>query len=143
MAFHPDLPGNVPAYINQQDAGPVATYPGDRILVNKYIYADRDPDRWDVVVFKFPGNGEMNYIKRLVGLPEETLQIYQGDVFVRPDSDQDGAFKIERKPADKVRTMLQPVHDTDFDPKPPLQSRLALALGDGGFPRMEDRGGGW
>jgi len=116
MAFHLDLPGNVPAYINQQDAGPVATYPGDRILVNKYIYTDRDPDRWDVVVFKFPGNGEMNYIKRLVGLPEETLQIYQGDVFVRPDSDQDGAFKIERKPADKVRTMLQPVHDTDFDP---------------------------
>ena len=58
------------------------SYNGDRILVNKYIYTFSDPQRWDVVVFKFPGDAKMNYIKRLVGLPGETLRIYQGDLFV-------------------------------------------------------------
>lgn len=90
------------------------TYWGDRILVNKYSYCFKEPERWDVVVFKNPGNGEMNYIKRLVGLPEEQLQLYQGDVFVRP-LNSNTRFEIERKPPNKVAAMLQPVHDTDYD----------------------------
>ena len=59
------------------------SYNGDRILVNKYVYTIDDPQRWDVVVFKFPGDAQMNYIKRLVGLPGETLRVYQGDLFVK------------------------------------------------------------
>ena len=90
------------------------SYPGDRILVNKYGYSFSDPQRWDVVVFKFPGNGEMNYIKRLVGLPGEEIQLYQGDVFTRPLDSKDD-FQIERKPADKVAAMLQPVHDSHYE----------------------------
>jgi signal peptidase I len=90
-------------------------YPGDRILVNKYGYDFSEPERWDVVVFKYPGDGEMNYIKRLVGLPGEELRVYQGDVFTRPLADRQSGFKIERKPADKVEAMLQPVHDTDYE----------------------------
>jgi len=115
MAMRPDLPPGVPDYINQENNQAQSSYPGDRILVNKYSYTNSDPERWDVVVFKFPGNGEMNYIKRLVGLPNETLQIYQGDIFVRDDIEGEG-FQIERKPTDKVRVMLQAVHDTDYDP---------------------------
>ena len=49
------------------------SYSGDRIIVNKFVYSFTEPDRWDVVVFKFPGNATDNYIKHLVGLPEETL----------------------------------------------------------------------
>ena len=60
-----------------------ATFNGDRILVNKFSYALSDPERWDVLVFKYPGNPKQNYIKRLVGLPNETLTIRHGDVFVR------------------------------------------------------------
>ncbi len=90
------------------------SYPGDRILVNKYSYGFNEPERWDVVVFKFPGNGEMNYIKRLVGLPEEELQIFQGDIFTRPLGSNE-AFKIQRKPAGTVAAMLQPVHNSEFE----------------------------
>ena len=115
MAMRPDLPPGVPDYISQTDNPEQSSYPGDRILVNKFSYTNSDPQRWDVIVFKYPGNGEMNYIKRLVGLPNETLQIYQGDIFVRKNQ-EDADFQIERKPADKVRVMLQPVHDTDHDP---------------------------
>ena len=114
MAFRKDLPPAAPPHIDLDQIEVASTYPGDRILVNKYIYASQDPDRWDVVVFKFPGNGEMNYIKRLVGLPNETLQIYQGDIFTRP-AQGTADFHIERKPPDKVPVMLQPVHDTDYD----------------------------
>jgi len=115
MVMRPDLPSGVPAFVNQTDITHQTSYPGDRILVNKFCYNDRDPDRWDVIVFKFPGNSEMNYIKRLVGLSNETLRIFQGDIFIRDDS-QAGDFRLERKPADKVKAMLQPVHDTDHDP---------------------------
>ena len=93
------------------------SYNGDRILVNKYLYAFSDPKRWDVVVFKFPGDAKVNYIKRLVGLPGETLRIQNGDIFIKPAGGAaDAEFKIERKPADKVLAMRQLVHDTKYDP---------------------------
>ena len=128
MAMRPDLQPGAPEHINTEEIATETSYPGDRILVNKYAYNHRDPERWDVIVFKFPGNGEMNYIKRLVGLPNETLRVYQGDIFVRDesadvvtqsadtqDTDAKRKFLIERKPAAKVKSMLQAVHDTDYD----------------------------
>jgi hypothetical protein len=84
--------------------------------VNKYGLDFSEPERWDVIVFKFPGDGNMNYIKRLVGLPGEQLQLYQGDVFIRALGDAEAEFLIERKPADKVEAMLELVHDTDYEP---------------------------
>lgn len=61
---------------------------GDRILVLKWPF-DIDggmlgPHRWDVVVFKDPSDGVTNFIKRLVGLPNEVLMILEGDVFTVP-----------------------------------------------------------
>ncbi|MFP4056808.1 MAG: signal peptidase I [Candidatus Brocadiia bacterium] len=55
---------------------------GDKILVNKFAYDFQDPDRWDVIVFKYPENVSRNYIKRVVGLPGETIEIRDGDVFI-------------------------------------------------------------
>ncbi len=99
------------------DFGSQRSYNGDRILVNKYIYTFTDPERWDVVVFKFPGNAQINYIKRLVGLPGETLRIYQGDLFVGgEEASREADFKIARKPAKRALAMRQLVHDTNHDP---------------------------
>jgi signal peptidase I len=93
------------------------SFGGDRILVNKYLYTLTDPERWDVIVFHYPGNSEQNYIKRLVGLPGETLRIFQGDLFVGgPNAAGPPDFSIARKPPDKVLAVRQLVHDTDFDP---------------------------
>jgi hypothetical protein len=50
------------------------SYNGDRILVNKFAYEFNEPKRWDVIVFKFPHQAQENYIKRLIGLPEEKIQ---------------------------------------------------------------------
>ena len=62
---------------------------GDRILVLKWpndIGGDLlGPARWDVTVFKNPANGEENYIKRLVGMPDEVLMILDADISVPPE----------------------------------------------------------
>ncbi len=87
-----------------------ATFSGDRILVSKFDYIFRDPERWDVLVFKFPLDARMNYIKRLVGLPGEQLRIEEGDVYTRKSADQ--AWQIARKPPHKIVAMSQVVSDT-------------------------------
>jgi signal peptidase I len=119
MPYTSDLPTHAAKEVSQftdiEEIGSFRTYPGDRILVNKYGFDFGDPQRWDVIVFKFPGDGNMNYIKRLVGMPGETLRIFHGDVFTRPLGEE-GEFQLERKPADKVAAMLQYVHDTDYEP---------------------------
>lgn len=90
------------------------TFSGDRILVSKFAYTLSDPERWDVIVFKFPGNPKQNYIKRLVGLPEETLTIRHGDVYVRPTGDDQARSRILRKPPEKLLAMRHLVYDTDY-----------------------------
>jgi signal peptidase I len=61
------------------------SYNGDRIIVAKFPYDFVDPERWDVVVFKFPNDAKTNYIKRLVGLPNESVRIRHGDIFTWPN----------------------------------------------------------
>jgi len=85
---------------------PVAN--GDRILVLKCIYQFFAPKRWDVIVFKNPPEPEINYIKRLIGLPGETVQIIDGDIYV------DG--QISRKPPKVQNELWTPVYDNDYQP---------------------------
>lgn len=87
------------------------SFNGDRILVSKFAYDLSDPQRWDVIVFKYPGNAKQNYIKRLVGLPGETIRIRHGDIYVK-HGDED--WQIARKEPPKLKGMLQLVDDTDF-----------------------------
>lgn len=58
---------------------------GDRILVHKWPFdvggSYLGPKRWDVTVFKDPRDGVTNFIKRLVGLPGEVIEIIDGDVY--------------------------------------------------------------
>ena len=95
------------------DAG-ASTFNGDRILVSKFAYTLRDPERWDVIVFKFPGNPKQNYIKRLVGLPNEILTIRSGDVYARPVDAESPRDAILRKSPRKLLAMRHLVYDTAF-----------------------------
>jgi signal peptidase I len=90
------------------------SYSGDRILVSKLAYQMQEPQRYDVIVFHFPGGAKTNYIKRLIGLPNEAIQISGGDVYVMEP--EDSQFRISHKPAYKVWRMAQDVHDTDYQP---------------------------
>lgn len=89
-----------------------ASYTGDRILVDKFAYEWDDPQRWDVAVFKFPGEAKTNYIKRVVGLPNETLRIERGDLYVKRQGEAE--FTIARKLPKKLVAMLRKVYDNDY-----------------------------
>jgi signal peptidase I len=55
---------------------------GDRFLVDKFVYRHRDPARGDVVVFEYPVDEERDFIKRVVGLPGETIHLRGRHIFV-------------------------------------------------------------
>jgi signal peptidase I len=55
---------------------------GDRILVNKFIYRFKGPERWDIIVFKYPEDKEKDFIKRLIAVGGETVQIKDGKIWI-------------------------------------------------------------
>lgn len=56
--------------------------PGDRLFGNRLTYKFKDPERFDVVIFKYPVDEEENYIKRVIGLPGETVTIENAKVYI-------------------------------------------------------------
>ncbi len=100
--------------LNPENRGHNATpsYSGDRIWVSKVPYHFSEPRRWDVLVFRFPEEAETYYIKRLVGLPNETVRIHHGDIYVKGKDDKE--FSLVRKPPEKIRAIAQIVHDNDY-----------------------------
>lgn len=100
---------------------------GDRILVHKYIYSFSEPRRWDVVVFKAPHDPKTNFIKRLIGLENEAVYLFDGNVYTRPvTTDDEGTpilapgatWQIARKTdrPDVQRAVWQPLYHSDYIP---------------------------
>lgn len=55
---------------------------GDQLIVDKISYRFRDPNRYDIVVFPYQYEENTYYIKRIIGLPGETVQIVDGYVYI-------------------------------------------------------------
>ncbi|QDT06184.1 Signal peptidase I [Rubripirellula lacrimiformis] len=107
--------------LDLKDNSDHTTFNGDRILVSKFKYMIAEPERWDVIVFKYPGNPKQNYIKRLVGLPGETLTLSHGDVFSHPTGTDDKSA-ILRKPPSTMQAMSHLVYDTDHQAEVLIQA---------------------
>jgi signal peptidase I len=82
--------------------------PGDRVLVDKNVFEWRAPRRWEVVVFRGAAGLAKPYVKRVVGLPGESVLLRDGDVFI------DGA--LARKSPAEVRGLRVPVFDQRYAP---------------------------
>jgi signal peptidase I len=87
----------------------------DHLMVNKFIFGNhaswmagilpyRDIERGDIIVFKYPKDPEVNYVKRVVGLPGETIEVYGSRVYIN------GA----ELPENKVRAN-DPCHRCDLE----------------------------
>lgn len=76
--------------------------PGDHILLNKAVYKIQAPQRGDVVIFTYPDDRRLNYVKRLVALPDDTVEIRKNILLVNDlpldgpnDSTSNGYFQPE------------------------------------------------
>lgn len=55
---------------------------GDRVFGNRLQYKFSDPKRYDIVIFKYPDDESQLFIKRVIGLPNETVIITGGEVYI-------------------------------------------------------------
>ncbi len=102
--------------------------PGDRVLVEKWPALLGGPHRWEIWVFRPPRERTINYVKRVVGLPGEDVEIRDGDLYV------DG--QIARKPPKTREEMWFPVWPRDDgkeEKKPPWLGEGFRKDGPDGF----------
>lgn len=85
--------------------GDAATGIKDRVLADKLITMLRPPERWEVMIFRFPLDERRLYVKRIVGLPGETLEVLGGDIWA------DGV--IARKPDHVNESVLKHIAEND------------------------------
>lgn len=73
--------------------------PNDYILVNEFIYRFSEPQRGDIIVFKPPNRKNApDYIKRVVGLGNETLEVKDGTVFINGNPLKEDYIPEDQKP---------------------------------------------
>jgi signal peptidase I len=82
---------------------------GDHILVNKFIYGIqipftdwsffplREPQRYDIIVFRYPEDESKDFIKRIIGLPGDTIEVRDKVVYVNQQAIRDG-FAVHQDP---------------------------------------------
>lgn len=76
--------------------------PGDRVLVNKFIYRFTEPKRGDIMVFRFPLDPKRHFIKRVIAVGNETVELKKGRLYVNG--------KLVEQP------YLPELYDNDFGP---------------------------
>ncbi len=91
------------------DVSKIARSHGDQLLVQKQAFVFRQPHRWEVIVFWNSKDIDPPYVKRVVALPGETVQVVKGDVHV--------SGEICRKKLSTIRAMRIPVYLHDFEPQ--------------------------
>jgi signal peptidase I len=91
---------------------------GDQLLVNKNVFDFRRPRRWEVAVFRCPADPGKEFVKRIIGLPGESVLLWDGDVYID--------HELARKSLAEFKRLRIPVFDNNHQPSP-----------DGWAPRWE------
>lgn len=68
-------------------------HPGDRLLGFRLAYVFGEPQRGDIVIFKYPDDEKQYYIKRIIGLPGETVEIRDGLLYLNGQAQDEGYVK--------------------------------------------------
>jgi signal peptidase I len=55
---------------------------GDRILVSKFIYKFKEPQIGNIVVFKYPEDKRKDFVKRMIAVGGQTVEIKEGDIYI-------------------------------------------------------------
>jgi len=103
---------------------------GDYLIVDEISYRFQNPQRGEVVVFKYPNDTSQRYIKRIIGLPGETIEIQDGKIEV---------FNKERQKVLIETSYLPQVVFTAGDMKIDLKGDEYFVLGDNRFASADSR----
>ena len=60
---------------------------GDRVIAWRLAYLFDEPERFDIIVFKFPDNEKDLYVKRVIGMPGETVNVIEGKVYINDSTE--------------------------------------------------------
>lgn len=66
---------------------------GDYLIIDEISYYLRSPERGEVVVFRAPPKPSLRYIKRIIGLPGDTVEIKEGQITITPEGEE--SFVLE------------------------------------------------
>jgi len=129
-----------PFFVRGQSMEP-SLFQGDYLIVDQLTYRFfSDPQRGEIIIFKYPGHPAQRHIKRIIGLPGETLRIKGGNIYL---ADTEGVFHL----LDESVYLFEETK-TPGDLKINLEDREYFVLGDNRFfsadsrrwgPLMEDK----
>jgi signal peptidase I len=88
---------------------------GQYLIVDEITYKLGEPERGDVIIFQFPNNLKEYFIKRVIGLPGETISIVDGRVYIKNSTNTDG-FTLEEPYIKEKLADMKPVtlSSTDY-----------------------------
>lgn len=94
--------------------------PGDHIFVNKFVYGPRIPftkfrlfnvkmpERGDVAVFLYPQDESINFIKRIIGMPGDTIMVKDNNVFINGDKLEHTVLNVKKESEEKILSTDHP-----------------------------------
>ncbi|MCA8970475.1 MAG: signal peptidase I [Planctomycetes bacterium] len=114
----------------------------DRILVDKAAYLTNKPDRWHVAVFRYPHNQSQNYVKRIVGLSDEKLRIFNGDIYKNYPAQGDKApyWETVRKPRGLQDHLWKEMWSQNAEDRASIARMFAIDRGLGGTWSVDNDG---
>ena len=83
-------------------------YDHEYLIINEIGYRLDDPNRGDIIVFKYPKDPSQYFIKRIIGLPGETVSFAQGHAIITNKDHPDGLILNEPYLASPTETLGQP-----------------------------------
>jgi len=95
---------------------------GDYLIIDELSYRLREPQRGEVIVFKYPQDPSQRYIKRIIGLPGETVEIKDGKIVIYGENS-------EVKTLDEL-TYLPSFTQTEGNTRIALNENEYFVLGD-------------
>ncbi len=104
----------------------------DYLIIDKFSYHFRAPQRGEVIVFKFPADPRKNFIKRVIGLPYETVEIKNGKVVIYNKNNPKG-FRLEEN-----YIKVKPGEGTYGDLSREIGKDEYFVLGDNREPNMSE-----
>lgn len=87
-------------------------YDHEYLIIDEISYRFNDPERGDIIVFRYPKNPQEYFIKRVIGLPGETVEIKDGEVIIYNDAYLEGAILEESYLSSEAKTYSGYIKDT-------------------------------